>query len=74
MISNLDLKSNFDFLSVEHCNEFGVANYDTTDIHDPFVSYINAAMPRAFEKDNLADISLLMDGKDIRTDSIRVNS
>jgi len=74
LLSNLDLQSNFDFLSLERCNAEDVEHYDNALTRDPFKSYIDAQMPRVFFKDDLADISLLVDGKDILTDSVRVNS
>lgn len=74
LLSNLDLQSNFDFLSLERCNAEHIEHYNNAQVSDPFKSYIDAQMPRVFIKDDLADISLLVDGKDILTDSVRVNS
>lgn len=74
LLANLDLQSDFDFLSAAQCLELGIDHCATADKKDRFPSYIDAAMPAVFKQDKLTEVSLLVDGKDILTDSVRVNS
>ena len=74
MFSNLDLDATFDFLSAEHCQQYCLEHHSTAAVKDRFDNYIDAAMPREYKAGNLQDVSLLVDGKDIRTDSVQVHS
>jgi len=75
MASNLDLDLMFDFMSVEDCQRFGIEHYCTAKETDEFKSYLDASRPKEFKDHGaLEKVSLLCDGKDVQTDSIRVHS
>jgi hypothetical protein len=75
MLSDLDLDLTFDYMSAEDCRTHGLEHYTTAKEKDEHESYYDASRPKEYKDGGrLESVSLLVDGKDIQTDSVRVNS
>ena len=62
-------------MSADGCAKFGIEHYSTANEKDTFESYIDASRPTEYKDGgSLESVSLLVDGKDISTDSVRVHS